>query len=426
MDDAFEVGEHRNARLPLHAVDQALAAARNDDVERAVEARQHLAHNLAGGKGSARNGGFRQARLPQALDKAGVDRGGRVKAVRAAAQHHRVAALQAQRAGVGGDVRPALVDDADDAERGRDALDDEAVGAIVGREHPADRIGQFCDLLHPLRHRLDALFVKCESVDHRRRKPAPLGLAEVARIGGQDFRLSLAQYLCCGFQRVRFLLGGRVGDDPRRGAGGRADLAHRHSDVGIEAARDSSGAHRFACGKGRDGACSTARGERKSLTLSPRPGNSFRLPVESGGSASRPARAASRLSTVFRSRDAMTARNFAALSGYSAITLRNVVRKTSISETSVSATAVTNLTVSMISAVSSKKAGAATKLEKPVASEKSRTRPSTSTKPVRADLVLGEHFAPLLHRILSRGGENGAQRTVVDVLEKLAAAAPSG
>ena len=39
--DAFEMGEHRHARFLLHARDQALAAARHDHVDGAVEAREH-------------------------------------------------------------------------------------------------------------------------------------------------------------------------------------------------------------------------------------------------------------------------------------------------------------------------------------------------------------------------------------------------
>src|SRR5579862_6831322 len=38
--DAFEMGKDRHARLHLHAGDQILAAARHDDVERAVEDRK--------------------------------------------------------------------------------------------------------------------------------------------------------------------------------------------------------------------------------------------------------------------------------------------------------------------------------------------------------------------------------------------------
>ena len=106
----------------------------------------------------------------EAGDEAGVDRRRGMEAVRAAAQHHRVAGLEAQRAGVGGDVGPALVDDADDAERRRDALDRQPVRPLERRQHPADRIGQGGDLLEPARHRLDALGVERQPVDERRRR----------------------------------------------------------------------------------------------------------------------------------------------------------------------------------------------------------------------------------------------------------------
>ena len=96
MHDAFEMREHRHARLALHALDQRLAAARHDHVERAAETRQHLPDRLARGERRARDRRFRQARLGEAGDETGVDRGGGVETVGAAAQHHGIAALQAQ------------------------------------------------------------------------------------------------------------------------------------------------------------------------------------------------------------------------------------------------------------------------------------------------------------------------------------------
>ena len=56
-----------------------------------------------------------------------MDRAAGAETVRAAAQDHRVAGLQAQRAGIGGDVGAALEDHADDAERRAHALDGQAV-----------------------------------------------------------------------------------------------------------------------------------------------------------------------------------------------------------------------------------------------------------------------------------------------------------
>ena len=45
--DAFEMREHRHARLGLHARDEALAAARHDHVDGAVEAAEHEADGRA-------------------------------------------------------------------------------------------------------------------------------------------------------------------------------------------------------------------------------------------------------------------------------------------------------------------------------------------------------------------------------------------
>jgi len=47
--DAFEMGEDRHARLVLHAGNEALAAARHDHVEIAVEPAQHFADGGAVG-----------------------------------------------------------------------------------------------------------------------------------------------------------------------------------------------------------------------------------------------------------------------------------------------------------------------------------------------------------------------------------------
>jgi hypothetical protein len=68
-------------------------------------------------------------------------------ALAAAAQDRRVARLEAQRARVAGHVRPALVDDADHAERHAHALDAQAVRPLPLGDHRADRVRQRRDLL---------------------------------------------------------------------------------------------------------------------------------------------------------------------------------------------------------------------------------------------------------------------------------------
>ena len=96
------------------ALDQRLAAARDDDVDDAGHL-QHLADGGAVGRRHQLDAVFRQAGGDEGDGEAFVDhrRGG--EALRTAAEDGRVARLQAQPAGIGGDVRPRLVDDADDA-----------------------------------------------------------------------------------------------------------------------------------------------------------------------------------------------------------------------------------------------------------------------------------------------------------------------
>ena len=233
MHDALEMGEHRDPRLALHPVDQALSAAGHDDVERAVQAAQHLADRLARGEGRARDRGLRQARGLEAVGEAGMDRGRRVKTVRSAAQHHSVAALEAERAGVGGDIRPALVDDADDAKRRRHPFDDEAVGAGERRQHPTDRIGQVRDLLEPARDRLDATGIESEPVDQGRAQVLRAGRPEIEPIGGENSGGALTQEPRRGVKRAVLFLRRRVGELARRGARLAPDVAHRGADVGF-------------------------------------------------------------------------------------------------------------------------------------------------------------------------------------------------
>ena len=140
MADAFEMSEDRHPRLGLHPRDQAFAAARNDDVERAAKPLQHLADGGAVGGRHQLDGVFRQAGGLQALDQAGMDGGGRIERIRTAAQDHRIAGLETERAGIRRDVRPALIDDADDAERRAHAFDVQAVRPVPGGNHVADRI----------------------------------------------------------------------------------------------------------------------------------------------------------------------------------------------------------------------------------------------------------------------------------------------
>ena len=97
--------------------------------------------------GTSRIASRRQARLLQALAHRLRDGARGAEALRAAAQDRGIAGLEAERARIRRHVRAALEDDADDAERRRDALDRQAVRPLERGEHAADRIGQRGDAL---------------------------------------------------------------------------------------------------------------------------------------------------------------------------------------------------------------------------------------------------------------------------------------
>jgi hypothetical protein len=127
---AVEVLDHRHPRLLRDALDQALAAARHDDID-VLGHGDEVAHRLAVGGLDHLDGGFRQAGGGQALAHAGGDGLVGVQGLLATAQDGGVAGFQAQRGGVGGDVGPRLVDDADHAQRHAHLADLDAGGAVL-------------------------------------------------------------------------------------------------------------------------------------------------------------------------------------------------------------------------------------------------------------------------------------------------------
>ena len=165
VHDAFEMREDRDSRLGLDPGHEALAAARHDDVEVAVEAGQHGADRrpVAGRDEADRAPG--KARLLEPLPHRLRDLPRGPEAVGAGPQDRGVAGLEAERSGIRRDVGPALEDDADDAERRRHALDGEAVRALEDGEHAPDRIRQCRDALHGGGDGLEAVRIERQAVD---------------------------------------------------------------------------------------------------------------------------------------------------------------------------------------------------------------------------------------------------------------------
>ena len=183
---ALQMSDDRHARFLLHALDQTAPAARHDDVDEVHHAREHVAHRGAVGRRHDLDRGLGQAGGAQSGDQACVNGAARVRAFRAAAQNHRVAGFQAQRACIGGDVRTALVNDTDYAERHAHALDAQAVGTRPGCDDDADRIGQRRDVFDAACHGRDAFLVERETIHHRVGKRPLRRRLQIATIGFED------------------------------------------------------------------------------------------------------------------------------------------------------------------------------------------------------------------------------------------------
>ena len=165
--ETFQVAQHRGAGFGLDAGDQALAAAWDDQVDGLVQAREEGADGGAvGGLDDLDGGGGKASGLQTAFYRS-VKRQVGVDALRPAAQDHRIARAHAQRRGVGGHVRAAFIDHGDDADRGADAADVQAIGPGPAGGGDADRIGDGGHGLDPGGDLFQPRLVQGQAIQHR-------------------------------------------------------------------------------------------------------------------------------------------------------------------------------------------------------------------------------------------------------------------
>ena len=224
--DAFEMAHHRHARILLHARDEALAAARHDDVDEAAHVAQHDPDGLAILRRHHLHGRFGQAVHAERPSETGMDRGARARAFGAAAQDRGIAALQAKRGRVGRDVRPALVNDADHAERHAHARDLETVRTLPFGDGLPDGIVERRDRFEPGGRRFDPLVVERQPVDDRGRRAARFGLGDVLGVGGEHGGARVSQLARGRLEDFALDRGRRLGEDRRSRTRGAAELEH--------------------------------------------------------------------------------------------------------------------------------------------------------------------------------------------------------
>ena len=141
--------------------------------------------------------------------------------------------LTAMPAGVGGHVRAALVDDADDPERHADPRDLEAVGPRPFGQHAADRVGQVGDVLEPLSRPLRAASGRAPA-GRAARAPMPARCA-AARSSALAARIALAcARTAAAAARSAAALASAGGQRQRRRGLARAppDRGHRRGEIG--------------------------------------------------------------------------------------------------------------------------------------------------------------------------------------------------
>ena len=222
----FQMREHGNARLFLHARHQRFAATRHDHVDGPVKP---LEHHADGGAIRARrdlDGVGGQAGVAQAGAERRANRGDAIGAIGARAQDQRIARAQRQRPGLGGDIRAAFENHADDADRHAHAGDAQTVRAGPFGERFSDRIGQRGDGFDALRHRLQARFVEREAIEQAFRQVFGVRAGHILGIGGEDVACRRAQPFGHRLKRRCACVGSSLAHRRRRRAGAQANGMH--------------------------------------------------------------------------------------------------------------------------------------------------------------------------------------------------------
>lgn len=173
-----------------------------------------------------------------------MDRAAGAETVRAAAQDHGIARFQAQHAGVRRNVRPALEDHADDAERHAHALDGHAVRPLPALGDGADGIGNAAHDLDALGHALDPRRRQRQAVDEGGGGIAGgAGFGDVLGIGGKDGSRIGADRPLHRFERPVLLLRRRQRQHARGGAGTGSEIGHQRLKIGIAVDGFEGGGH---------------------------------------------------------------------------------------------------------------------------------------------------------------------------------------
>ena len=204
VTNAIQMGEHRHPRIGLHPRDQTLAPAWHDHVDQAGGG-QHRPHHGAILRRHQLHGVSRRPRRRQTPGQRRQNRMVGMHRLAAPTQQHGIATAQTQRGGIRCHIGPALVYDADQANRHPHPAQAQPVGPLAGVDHLTHRVGQGGHLRHGIGNAGEALRRQSQPVEQGGGKAIGLAGGKVARVGGQNVGRILTQRLGSGQQRRRLL-----------------------------------------------------------------------------------------------------------------------------------------------------------------------------------------------------------------------------
>ena len=207
MTHAIEMGKYRHACLILHAPDQALAAARHNHVNIAVQPGQHHADRST----VRRVDNLHAIRIKtgsfQRTGKTAMNKTCRILNFRRAAQNHRIAGFQTQCRRIGRHIGAAFINHPDNPQRHAQAGNIKPAIDLPLRHALPDRIVQRDNRFQCLGNALKTRLIKHDAVEPRRPDILRFGQFHILAIGGENIGGIGAQFIGCGLQSGVFLIG---------------------------------------------------------------------------------------------------------------------------------------------------------------------------------------------------------------------------